>query len=79
MKDIVSKITEGKFSQYAEWWLVKCKKELQTKHQTFKVGEEYEASKINDNWWLIDTVGVSNDDFTTCFDKIEEINPKDIE
>lgn len=79
MKDIVSKITEGTFSKYAEWWLVKCKKEHQTKHQTFKVGEEYEASKINDNWWLIDTVGVNKDDFTKCFDKIKEINPKEVE
>ena len=71
MKDIVSKITEGQFS---EWCPVKCKSELKTKHQTFKSGEEYEASKINDNWWLIDTVGVSKKDFNKCFDKIEEIN-----
>ena len=71
MKDIVSKITEGK---YSEWWSVKCKSEHQTKHQTFKPGEEYEASKINDNWWLIDTVGVSKEDFNKCFDKIEKLD-----
>ena len=76
MKDIVTKLTEGKFNKFAEWWKVKCKKELTTKHLTFKSGEEYEASKINDNWWLIDAVGVNKDDFTKCFDKIEEINPK---
>ena len=74
MKDIVVKITEGKFNQFDEWWNVKCKKELVTKHLTFKTGEEYEASKINDNWWLIDAVGVNKDDFTKCFDKIEEIS-----
>ena len=71
MKDIVSKITEGK---YSEWWLVKCKSEHNTKHQTFKPGEEYEASKINDNWLLIDTVGVSKEDFSKCFDKIEKLD-----
>jgi len=76
MKDIVTKLTEGKISQYAEWWSVKCKKEHITKHQTFKPGEEYKASKINDNWWLIDTVGVNKDDFAKCFDKIKEINIK---
>jgi hypothetical protein len=76
MKDIVAKITEGKFNQSTEWWKVKCKKELVTKHLTFKTGEEYEASKINDNWWLIDAVGVNKDDFTKCFDKIEEIDIK---
>ena len=71
MKDIVSKITEGK---YSEWWLVKCKSEHNTKHQTCKPGEEYEASKINDNWLLIDTVGVSKEDFSKCFDKIEKLD-----
>lgn len=71
MKDIVSKITEA---QYSEWFSVKCKSELKTKHQTFKPGEEYEASKINDNWWLIDTVGVSKEDFGKCFDKIEKLD-----
>ena len=76
MKDIVTKLTEGKFSQFGEWWLVKCKKEFTTKHLTFKASEEYEASKIDNNWWLIDTVGVNNDDFAKCFDKIEEINIK---
>jgi len=69
MKDIVKKITE---SQYSEWMSVKCKSELKTKHHTFKSGEEYEASKINDNWWLIDTVGVNKENFNKCFDKIEK-------
>ena len=40
----------------------------------YKPGEEYEASKINDNWWLIDTVGVSKEDFNKCFDKIEKLD-----
>jgi len=70
MKDITNFINEG---QYSEWWSVKCKSEHPTKHQTFKPGEEYEASKINDNWWLIDTVGVSKEDFSKCFDKIKKL------
>jgi len=70
MKDIVTKLTEGKFSQYAEWWSVKCKKEHVTKHQTFKPGEEYKASKINDNWWLIDQIGISSKEFKKYFKDI---------
>jgi hypothetical protein len=70
MKDIVSKILE---SQCSEWYTVKCKSEHQTKHQTFKPGETYEASKINDNWWLIDTVGINKEDFNKCFEKTEQI------
>ena len=62
-------------STLSEWWSVKCIKDIQTKHQTFKTGETYEASKINENWWLIDTVGVSKEDFAQCFEKIEKIDP----
>ena len=71
MKPITNYINEEKHS---EWWMVKCKLEHKTKHQTFKPGEEYEASKINDNWWLIDTVGVSKEDFSKYFDKIEKLD-----
>jgi hypothetical protein len=73
MKDIITKINEA---HKVEQWTVKCKKELQTKHLTFKAGEEYEAINLNENWWLIDSVGVSKADFGKYFDKIEEINIK---
>jgi hypothetical protein len=74
MKDIVESI---KKTNYSEWHDVKCVKEYKIERKTggmtFKQGEEYEASKINDNWWLIDTVGVSKEDFGKCFDKIEKL------
>ena len=50
MKDIVESI---KKTNYSEWHDVKCIKEYKierkTCRMTFKQGEEYEASKINDN------------------------------
>ena len=75
MIDIVSKITEG---QYSEWYKVQCIKEYKVDRKigaiTFKQGEEYEASKINDNWWLIEQFGVSVEDFNKYFDKIEKLD-----
>lgn len=70
MKNLTEKIMEGK---YSEWYKVECTNELQTKYQPFKKGETYEASKINENWWLIDTIGVSKDDFGKYFKKLEKI------
>ena len=46
---------------------VSCIKKLQTKRLTFEVGKEYTASKVNEHWWLVDSVGVSADDFGKYF------------
>jgi hypothetical protein len=39
----------------------------------FKVGEEYIATKVNENWFLVDSIGVANDDFHLHFEIQEEI------
>ena len=46
---------------------VKCIKELQTKHMTFKKNEEYTAGKINETWYCVDSVGVNVEDFNKYF------------
>jgi hypothetical protein len=68
MKDIVESI---KKTNHSEWHTVQCIKEYKIDRKTgtitFKQGEEYEASKINDNWWLIEQFGVSTEDFKKYF------------
>ena len=39
----------------------------------FKVGEEYIANEINEKWYIVDSIGVSNDDFHLHFEIQEEI------
>ena len=71
MKTIIESI---KKTNYSEWHDVKCIKELtierKTGTNTFKVDTEYKASKINDNWWLIDQIGVSSEEFKKHFKDI---------
>lgn len=47
---------------------VKCLKELQTKHVTFRVNEEYNAQRVNDNWYCVDAVGMKIEDFNKHFE-----------
>lgn len=75
MKDITVTLNEAiKKTDFSEWHDVKCTKELKIDRKsfsiTFNAGNEYKASKINDNWWLIDQVGVSNEDFKKYFKDI---------
>ena len=75
MKDINTKINESiTKTDYSEWHDIICKKDLTIERKegniTFKSNTEYKASKINDNWWLIDQVGVKNDDFKKYFKDI---------
>ena len=56
---------------------VKCTKELQTKHVTFKNGESYSGNRINDNYWIVDSVGVETKVFEDCFDVIIEGETED--
>ena len=71
MKNIIESINK---TDYSEWHDVICKKELtitrKTVTNTFKKDTEYKASKINDNWWLIDQVGISKEEFKKHFKDI---------
>lgn len=71
MTDIKESI---KKTDYSEWHDVKCIKELtinrKTSSYTFKKDTEYKASKINDNWWFIDQVGVSKEELKKHFKDI---------
>jgi hypothetical protein len=50
---------------------IKCIKELQTKHMTFRENETYDAQKVNENWYCVDAVGISSEDFNKHF-QLEE-------
>lgn len=71
MKNIIESI---KKTDYSEWHDVICKKELTIERKeaniTFKANTEYKASKINDNWWLIDQIGVKTELFKKHFKDI---------
>ena len=57
-----------------------CTEELKTRLMTFRPGEEYIANIINDNWTLVDSVGVSSEDFNLHFEVVdEEIEPEEEE
>ena len=47
---------------------VKCIKEFATKHTTFRVNEEYDAQKVNESWYCVEAVGISNDNFHNHFE-----------
>lgn len=51
---------------------VKCIKDLETKHTTFKLGEEYTAQKVNERWYCIDAVGIESVSFGEHFCLLEK-------
>ena len=63
-----------KKDQYSEWHDVECTKDLKIDRKswsiTFKSGDNYQGSKINDNWWIIDQIGISLEDFKKHFKDI---------
>ena len=48
---------------------VVCVNELKTKYHTFNKGEECDATKVNNNWWVIDSIGIAEKAFKHCFKK----------
>jgi len=55
---------------------VQCIKELTIGAFYFQEGETYLASKINANYWMVDTVGIKTEAFGDHFEVIGEIPSK---
>jgi hypothetical protein len=51
---------------------IKCVKGKQYKKVLFREGEEYDGHRVNDNWWAVDAIGISDDDFNDMFEMIDE-------
>ncbi len=46
---------------------VKCIADFSKGKVAFRCGEEYSGAMVNDDWYCIDAVGVSREDFERCF------------
>ena len=57
---------------------VRCIEQLQTKHITFRPGEDYFGSEVNKQWWVVDSVGVETDNFHLHFEVIEKETPEEV-
>ena len=52
--------------------VVRCTEQITVNNTTFRTGEEYTAGNVNGRWWIIDSVGLTNEDFNLHFEVIEE-------
>jgi hypothetical protein len=52
---------------------VMCIEKLTIRNFTFREGEEYIGNIVNDNYWIVETVGIPTDEFTLHFEVIEEL------
>lgn len=48
-----------------------CLKDYQNRHTTFRKGEVYTATKVNENWYCVEAVGIRTEDFSNYF-RIQE-------
>ena len=53
--------------------IVLCIEKLTTSKMTFKEGEAYIGNAVNDDYWVIESVGVRTEDFDMHFEVQEEI------
>ena len=53
---------------------VSCIEQLQLggSKTTFRTGEEYTGNEVNGHWWIVDSVGISSEDFHLHFEVIGE-------
>ena len=49
-----------------------CIQDHETKHKTFHTGDKIDAVFINDNWWIADSVGISDEVMNEKFKQIED-------
>jgi hypothetical protein len=49
---------------------VRCIEQIQKGGITFRTGETYTASEINNNWYVVDSIGVESEEFTLHFEEI---------
>ena len=50
---------------------LRCIKELQTKKITFRVGEIYRGTSVNDTWYLVESVGINAKNVKEYFDEVD--------
>ena len=53
--------------------LVRCIEQISLGGVTFKAGENYTGNTINKDWWVVDSVGITTDDFHLHFEELEEL------
>ena len=48
---------------------VRCLEQIQKNGVTFRTGETYTASEINEHWYIVDAVGFETEDFNLHFEE----------
>ena len=49
---------------------VRCLEQMQKGGVTFRTGETYFAGEVNDNWYVVDSIGFTAEDFHLHFEQI---------
>jgi hypothetical protein len=44
---------------------------------TFRTGETYTASEVNEHWYVVDAIGFETDDFNLHFEELGELTEED--
>ena len=53
--------------------IVMCIENFSQHGFTFKVGEKYIGNAVNENYWIIESIGVNIEDFILHFEVIDEL------
>jgi len=53
--------------------IVMCIEKFEQHGFTFKVGEKYIGNAVNENYWVIESIGVNMEDFILHFEVIDEL------
>ena len=52
--------------------IVICVCDFKTLYCTFYKGQKYKANRINEHWWIVDSVGINPKDFGKHFEEYKE-------